>query len=260
MLPEQIPVFFRVAGWNITIPRFVLFVAVVMIAVEITRPGRSWPKVTGWWTRAALLNGCQVAIAYLAGFLWDGWMLRHRPWSADALGVTGGATTGYLVITFVYYWWHYWRHRYNFLWRWLHQVHHSPQRIEIITSFYKHPFELVANSILSSAILYLFVGVGRESAAYAVLITGLAELFYHWNVRTPYWLGFIVQRPESHRIHHQEGVHAYNYADLPLWDMLFGTFRNPRHWDARCGFGPNELRLKEMLAGVNVNDESVVAA
>ena len=98
------------------------------------------------------------------------------------------------------------------------------------------------------------VGLGPAAAANAVLLSGLAELFYHWNVRTPYWLGFIFQRPESHCVHHQEGVHSYNFADLPLWDMLFGTFRNPRQWQARCGFGPErEHRLFDMLAGVDVN-------
>jgi sterol desaturase/sphingolipid hydroxylase (fatty acid hydroxylase superfamily) len=50
-------------------------------------------------------------------------------------------------------------------------------------------------------------------------------------------------------VHHQEGVHSFNYADLPVWDMLFGTFRNPRHFDARCGFGKDEHRLDAMLAG-----------
>ncbi len=236
------------------VPLFVLAVAVVMILLETIRPGRRWPQVAGWWTRAFLLNGCQVGAVYLAGSVWNGWMVEHRLWSADRLGAAGGAVLGYLVITFVYYWWHRFRHEVQFLWRWVHQVHHSPQRIEIITSFYKHPIELLVNSVLSSAILYLLVGVGPEAASSAVLITGLAELFYHWNVRTPHWLGFLVQRPESHCIHHQEGVHSYNYADLPVWDMLFGTFRNPPRWDARCGFGPtNEGRLAEMLVGVDVN-------
>jgi sterol desaturase/sphingolipid hydroxylase (fatty acid hydroxylase superfamily) len=87
----------------------------------------------------------------------------------------------------------------------------------------------------------------------AVLLTGIAELFYHWNVSTPHWLGYIFQRPESHCIHHQEGLHSYNYADLPLWDMLFGTFRNPKDWQARCGFGSLEYQLAKMLVGVDVN-------
>lgn len=236
------------------VPLIVFSVAVVMIVVELLRPGRAWPNVAGWWLRTVLLNLVQVGMVLLAGWAWDGWMQRHRPWSADGLGVTGGAIVGYLVITFIYYWWHRWRHESDFLWRWLHQVHHSPQRIEIITSFYKHPLELLANGLLSSAILYLLVGLGPQAASAAVLLTGLAELFYHWNVPTPHWLGYVIQRPESHCVHHEEGLHACNYGDLPLWDILFGTFRNPRRWEGRCGFGPErEHRLPEMLAGVDVN-------
>jgi sterol desaturase/sphingolipid hydroxylase (fatty acid hydroxylase superfamily) len=201
-----------------------------------------------------LLNLGQVGVVLLAGIAWDGWMGNHRPWSADALGPIGGAILGYVVLTFVYYWWHRWRHESDFLWRWVHQVHHSPQRIEVITAFYKHPIELLANSLLSSAILYLLVGLSPAAAAGATLLSGLAELFYHWNVPTPYWVGFFIQRPESHCVHHQEGLHAYNYGDLPIWDMLFGTFRNPRSFDERCGFAASrELRLLTMLRGVDIH-------
>lgn len=231
----------------------VLAAAALMIIIERRFAGRSWPLVRGWWVRAILLNGFQVGAVWLAGVAWNGWMLRHQLWSADKLGTWGGALLGYFVITFLYYWWHRWRHQSSFLWRWVHQVHHSAQRIEIITSFYKHPIEILLNSVLSSGILYLGVGLAPTAASMAVLLTGIAELFYHWNVRTPHWLGYIIQRPESHCIHHQEGLHSYNYADLPLWDMLFGTFRNPTDWQARCGFGSLEHRLPEMLVGVDVN-------
>jgi sterol desaturase/sphingolipid hydroxylase (fatty acid hydroxylase superfamily) len=232
----------------------VLGLALLMILVERLKPGRVWPSVRSWWLRAISLNLVQIGMVFLAGSTWDGWLVRHRPWSADGLGTVGGAVLGYVVITFLYYWWHRWRHEVDFLWRWLHQVHHSPQRIEIITSFYKHPLELLANGILSSAIAYGVVGLNREAATLAVTLTGVAELFYHWNVRTPYWLGFLIQRPESHLVHHQDGLHAYNYySDLPLWDILFGTFRNPRRWDARCGFGTREALLGDMLLGRDVN-------
>src|SRR5260370_10151383 len=69
------------------------------------------------------------------------------------------------------------------------------------------------------------------------MVSGLAELVYHWNVKTPHWLGYIFQRPESHCIHHQEGVHAFNYSDLPMWDMLFGTYRNPLEWEDAVASG-----------------------
>lgn len=246
---------------NVLIPGIVLATALVMMAVESKQAGRKWPRVHGWWLRAIFLNVIQVGAVWISGVAWNGWMLRHRPWAADFLGVNGGAVASYLAITFFFYWWHRWRHQSDFLWRWFHQVHHSPQRIEVITSFYKHPFEILADSALSSAILYLVVGVGPEAAAGAVLLSGLAELVYHWNVRTPYWLGFFFQRPESHCVHHEKGVHSFNYSDLPLWDMLFGTFRNPRQWNAECGFEPAlEQRFGEMLLGRDVHAQKASEA
>src|SRR5262249_59117185 len=134
----------------------------------------------------------------------------------------------YLVITFIYYWWHRWRHEVDFLWRWLHQVHHSPQRIEVITSFYKHPLELLANSLLSAAIVYLLVGLGPEAAAGAVLLTGLAELFYHWNVPTPYWLGFVFQPPASPCVPPQAAPPSYTYPAPRLLDTTSRTCADPR--------------------------------
>lgn len=220
-----------------------------MFAVERFAPGRRWARVKGWWPRALALNLVQVGVAWLAALTWDSWMAAQRPWNADALGVAGGAIVGYLAITFLYYWWHRWRHHSAFLWRWFHQLHHSPSRIEIITSFYKHPLEILVNGVLSSAICYFLVGLGPAATVQAVLLTGLAELFYHWNVRTPYWLGFLIQRPESHCVHHERGLHHYNYGDLPLWDWMFGTLNNPRDWDAECGLGPEEVRIGALLRG-----------
>jgi sterol desaturase/sphingolipid hydroxylase (fatty acid hydroxylase superfamily) len=239
----------------LTIPMFVLAVGLAMLIVERRIAARAWPRVDGWWPRAIAANLVQAAIAVIAGLAWDGWMIRQQPWSLASLGIFTQAIIGYLVITFVYYWWHRWRHDVPMLWRWLHQLHHSPQRIELITSFYKHPLEIILNSVLSSAIVYLVVGLEPVAAALAVTLTGLAEFVYHWNVTTPHWLGYIIQRPESHCVHHQEGLHHYNYADLPLWDMLFGTFLNPIEWDERCGFGSvAEHRVKDMLLGRLVDD------
>ena len=234
----------------------VLLVAAVMVALERLRPGRAFPRVARFYVRALALNLLQIGSVALVGKLADPWLREHRPWSADRLGVVGSALLGYLVITFVYYWWHRWRHEVPFLWRWFHQLHHSPQRIEILTSFYKHPLELVVNGVLSSAILYLLVGVSLDAVVLAVTIMGLAELFYHWNVATPRWLTLVIQRPESHLVHHQAGLHTGNFSDLPLWDLLFGTFRAPESWSGACGFGEtpgaDEHAMKALLGGVDV--------
>lgn len=228
--------------------------AAVLFAIERLAPGRAFPRKRTWLARALLLNLAQVAIVWLAGASWDGWMVVHRPYSADRLGTLGGALYGYLVITFVYYWWHRARHEVPFLWRVLHQVHHSVERVEVLASFYKHPLEILINGLLSSAVLYIACGLGTAAATLAIAFTGLAELVYHWNVRTPYWMGFLFQRPESHCVHHELGRHSGNFADLPLWDIAFGTFENPRAWSARTGFGDDrEERLAEMMRFVDVN-------
>ena len=51
------------------IPAIVLIFAAVMIAVEAARPGRKWPHVAGWWVRAFLLNGAQIAVVFIGGWL-----------------------------------------------------------------------------------------------------------------------------------------------------------------------------------------------
>ncbi|HZO09790.1 MAG TPA: sterol desaturase family protein [Myxococcota bacterium] len=236
-----------------SVPLQVAAVALVMLAVETLWPGRAWPRVPGWWRRALVFTAVQAGAVWLAGTSWDGWLARHRLFAADALGTAAGAALGYLAVTLVFYAWHRARHEVPFLWRWLHQLHHSPQRLELVTSFYKHPLEMLANALLTSAVLYLLVGLGPEAATIAVLLTGVAELFYHWNVATPHWLGFLIQRPESHCLHHESGVHGRNYADLPLWDWLFGTLENPREWRGRCGFADGERRVAEMLRGARVS-------
>jgi len=56
---------------------------------------------------------------------------------------------GYLLITFVNYWWHRARHRVPFLWRLLHRFHHSPTRVEVLGTCYKHPLEMVVHAALA---------------------------------------------------------------------------------------------------------------
>ncbi len=79
----------------------------------------------------------------------------------------------------------------------------------------------------------LVLGLDPVAAAATGYIAAFYGYFQHMNIRTPRWLGFIIQRPEAHCVHHQRDVHAYNYGDLPVWDMLFGTFRNPAISTAR---------------------------
>ncbi len=219
-----------------------------MLATEWVRPRRDLEEVDRFLPRALGLSVIQVAAAYLGGTFLDPWLQDIRFVSAEPLGLVGGVVFGYLGITFFWYWWHRARHEVPFLWRTLHQVHHSPVRLELLTTYYKHPLESISNVVLGGLTLYLVLGLTPAQAAGVTVLCGLAEFFYHWNVRTPRWLGWIVQRPESHCVHHEADRHASNYGDLPLWDWLFGTLDNPEtDDDVTCGFGPAEARLRDML-------------
>ena len=70
------------------------------------------------------------------------------------------------------------------------------------------------------AVPHVFAGL-KISLSYAIGAAVVGEL-----ISSNRGLGYLIQRPESHAIHHARGVHAHNYADLPLWDIVFGTFRN----------------------------------
>ncbi len=240
----------------------ILLIAVGFLVVERLWPANDLPKVRAWYPRVIAFNAIQGGIVVLAGLTWDRWLASASFFRIqDTLGVVPQALIAYVVSSFVYYWWHRWRHTSRFWWNLCHQLHHSPRRIEIITSFYKHPVEITINSILSSLIVYSLLGASVEAAALYTLLTAVAEFFYHWNVRTPLWLGPIFQRPESHRVHHKQSYHTNNYADLPAFDILFGTYENPRTPVTACGFAPDrEDRLDDMIAFRNLHDAKVASS
>ena len=226
----------------------------VMILTEQLLPGTVLPRVKGWLGRVISINLFQVAIAVVSGLTWNRWLQGASLFSAakwpDALAV--GAS--YFVSTFLFYWWHRVRHESAFWWRVAHQIHHSASRLEILTSFYKHPVEIALNSVLSAAICYPLMGCSVAQGAIYTLVIAVAEMFYHWNVRTPRWVGVLLQRPESHRLHHRRFHHTRNYGDLPVWDWMFGTYSNPTRADkVVCGFSDSkEENLPAMLLARDV--------
>ena len=240
----------------------VLVIAGGFIVVERLWPANDLPRVRAWYPRVLLVNAVQGGMVVLSGLTWDRWfahmsLVRLQ----EHMGVVPQALVAYLVSSFVYYWWHRWRHTSHFWWTVCHQLHHSPRRIEIITSFYKHPVEITLNSLLSAAITFALLGLSVPAAALYTGITAVAEFFYHWNIRTPHWLGPIFQRPESHRVHHRKNYHTNNYADLPVFDILFGTYENPNDPVTACGYTrPNEDRFEDMLAFRDVHDKTVTSS
>ncbi len=227
----------------------------VCFLIENLVPGWKLPKVRTWTFRVLAVNAVQLGVVLLAGVTWERWL---SSWSllslSERVSPLAGGFLAYFIATFVFYWWHRWRHEVDVLWVGFHQIHHSPRRLEVITSFYKHPGEMVVNSILGSLLVYTLLGLSLEAGAIYTACTALGEFFYHTNIRTPRWIGLFFQRPEMHRIHHQHGRHKNNYGDITWWDMLFGTYENPPEFRETCGFDDvDEQRLGEMLLYTDVH-------
>ncbi len=188
---------------------FAVFVGCFLL--ERMMPGWPLPHVRTWPLRVVLVNAIQLGIVVLAGLTWERWLSSASLFKlSDHTSPLVGGFIAYFIATFIFYWWHRWRHEHDWLWRLFHQIHHSPQRLEVITSFYKHPGEMVVNSILGSLIVYTVLGLSIEAGAIYTAFTALGEFFYHTNIRTPRWVGFVFQRPEMHRIHHQHERHKNN--------------------------------------------------
>jgi sterol desaturase/sphingolipid hydroxylase (fatty acid hydroxylase superfamily) len=228
----------------------ILVATVLFFFAERVLPGRELPEAPGWYARATLLNIAQLGIVMLAGVAWNHW-LQH--WSLFHISRSMPAflqgLLSWFIGTFVFYWWHRARHDSNFLWRVCHQIHHSPARIELLTAFYKHPVEIVADSMIASALIFSVLGASPEAGAWFNVFAVLGEYFYHSNLRTPHWMGYFLQRPEHHSIHHQLDVHQFNFGDITWWDRLFGTFRDADGFAPQCGFpDDHEKNLGRMLA------------
>lgn len=113
---------------------------------------------------------------------------------------------------------------------------------------------MIVNSIIGSALVFAVLGLSLEAAAAYTFFTAVGEFFYHTNIKTPHWVGYIFQRPEMHRIHHEYGKHKSNYGDFVWWDMMFGTYDNPKEFKSTCGFDDEkEQRLSDMLAWDDVH-------
>jgi sterol desaturase/sphingolipid hydroxylase (fatty acid hydroxylase superfamily) len=239
----------------------IFLAAFVFLVLERVFPGRALPASPGWYLRAALLNSAQLGIVLLGGATWSNWLQGPSLLKIEQMGhPVWQGFLAWFVGTFVFYWWHRARHAFDPLWIGLHQIHHSASRIELATSFYKHPIEIALNSVLSTAIVFVLLGASAEAAPWYSFFAALGEFYYHSNLKTPRWTGWFMQRPEAHSIHHERDIHTYNFGDITWWDRLFGTYRDPDGFAAACGFhGDREQRLGAMLAFRNVNEPALEA-
>lgn len=228
---------------------------VFMLTTERKRPAREFPVYRGWLWIGLGVMAVFITVAQLwSSVLPDKWLRQHRWLNGADCGVIGGIAIWFPVNTFVTYWYHRCQHRFNILWRMVHQLHHGVARVDIPSALVAHPLDVIFSTTLSMLVTALLLGLDSR----AVMITGVMQFFMtllpHWNVHTPPWVGYFIQRPEEHILHHQRGVHAGNYSDWPFWDKVFGTYRAPIAEPVQISFDRASFadQLK-MLAFVDVN-------
>ena len=211
-------------------------------------PGRQLPPVRYWKLKGLIAF---VIFFYLSSYLpifINPLLEPYRLIDLSGLSPIWGGLFGVLLYEFGVFVWHYSMHRSNFLWKTFHQMHHSAERLDTYGAFFFSPLDMIGWTVLGSICFSLITGLSPQAITVILLVTNFFSIFQHSNIKTPRWLGYIVQRPESHTYHHARGIHKYNYSDLPLFDIIFGTFRNPEKFEHVTGFynGASE-RILDML-------------
>lgn len=238
----------------------ILAIYAALMLVESIFPARQLPKVKHWRLKGivAFLTFFYLS-SYLPIFI-NPYLEPYRLFDLSGLSPLWGGLLAVMIYEFGVFVWHYCLHRFDFLWRTFHQMHHSAERLDTYGAFYFSPFDMIGWTVLGSLCFSLITGFSPQSITIMLLITNFMSVFQHANIRTPQWIGYIIQRPESHTHHHGRGVHQCNYSDLPLFDIIFGTFRNPRSFEHETGFynGASE-RIWDMLRGRDVSVEDVAA-
>ena len=232
----------------------ILSMCVAVIIWEALRPARKLPPVRGWKLRGLVSF---VVFFFISGYLpalLNPLFARFQLFDLTSLNPLVASLAAYVLLQVLVYWWHRAIHRFDALWLGVHQMHHSAERIDSYGAFYLGPGDMIGIPIIGSLCFPLLLGLSPAATTGVILLANFLTIFEHANIRTPRWLGYIIQRPESHTEHHAAGRHQNNYCSLPLIDMLFGTFYNPPGFANETGFYHGaSARVKEMLLAKDVS-------
>jgi ornithine lipid hydroxylase len=173
-------------------------------------------------------QAAQILSGWIGGTLWPTrWDILPQLGLALVVGELG------------HYWGHRWMHTSKVGWA-LHAVHHSSERLYILSSARSHPLNVFTIYLASTAPLIL-LGASGEVLALFSLVNGVNGLLQHANIDLRVGpLHWVFATADLHRFHHstdhKEG-HTNFGGNLILWDVVFGTryLPNERHGPARVG-------------------------
>lgn len=186
---------------------------------------------------APVVQAIGLVAAAIVGVLSFAWLpgLALRP-LASLLPPAVHTVVGILLFDMLVYWTHRWSHTVPLFWR-FHSVHHSTVHLDWVSGFRAHPFD---GAFAAPAFAFvLAAGFDATVTGALVAVQFVVGIWSHLNVRWRLrWLRHIVLTPDFHHWHHAADPEAHhsNYSTLlPVWDLIFGTFRMPETGPTRYG-------------------------
>jgi len=228
----------------------------LLMLYEALFPAKELPKVKFWELRGIAFFFLFFYMSSYLPLFWQEYMPDKQLFDLSGTGVLWGSLAGILLYEFGMYVWHRTMHSRYVLWRMFHQMHHSAERLDTYGAFFFSPLDIIGWTALGTLCFSVILGLDAQATTIIMLATNFFSIFQHANIRTPQWLGYIIQRPESHTYHHAQQIHRHNYSDLPLFDILFGTFHNPKTYEYETGFYPGASdQMVDMLLFRDVSRE-----
>ena len=133
------------------------------------------------------------------------------------------------MIDFTNYLIHRVSHKIPYLWK-LHRLHHSDKKVDAVTTFLHHPFEIMVNSLLIIA-LYVVFDIPVVVIVWFSYFGAVHSAFTHTELLIPEkidrYLKYFIITPNIHRIHHSQDMKEgnSNFGNVfPWWDILFKTY------------------------------------
>src|SRR5262249_40134920 len=131
----------------------------------------------------------------------------------------------FVLVDFLVYWIHRWRHRSRFMWA-FHTTHHAQEQLSFLTVLRIHPVEFVFNDLIMLGPLVI-LGPSPESWLPLYYLRVIIEDIQHSHL--PWRFGpfyYVFVSPVFHSFHHsiRSEHHDRNFGVvLSLWDFIFAT-------------------------------------
>jgi sterol desaturase/sphingolipid hydroxylase (fatty acid hydroxylase superfamily) len=225
------------AVWSLYWPMLVLLLLATLVerAAPVERGQPIGPLLfnLGWYACYmlifVLLSWSAWGGAINAAMGWAGAPWLPLPQAQGFWSEAGEVALVLLVFDFLAYWLHRAQHAVPAFWA-VHRMHHDERHLHAATGVRQQWLQLpFVQLALLLPLAWLFGPIALHPAVFWTAVG--VSVFQHMNLRLQLGrLTPLLMAPQLHRLHHATDARVYNsnYATLlPLWDMLFGTYRAP---------------------------------